>query len=168
MIFYMGFFFFGILCFSEPRIWKAIASNRKQLLTASLLILLPFYTLYFHFRELIELPWPDDTVETIFDIIGIFLSWFTVITVIGYGQQYLNKPHPWLKYVNEGLYPFYILHQTVIIAIGYYVCQWPWSIQAKFWTIAFLTLVSCLLIFFLLIRPFRIMRFLFGMKERKS
>ncbi len=164
IIFYMSFFFFGILCYSDSRIWNSMVSNRKHFLLATILILFPFYTLYFHFRDLITLPWSDDTVETLFDITGIFLSWFTIITLIGFGQQYLNRPHPWLKYVNEGLYPFYILHQTVIIVIGYYICQLPWGIQGKFWTIAFLTLVSCLLIFFLLIRPFRLMRFLFGMK----
>jgi hypothetical protein len=155
-----------MLCYSENKLWLSIGANRKYLLAASLFTLVPFYIGYFHFRDLIVLPWPDDTVELIFDIIAIFLSWFTVITVIAYGQYYLNKPHPWLKYVNEGLYPFYILHQTVIIAIGYYICQLDWSIAAKYWTIAMLTLMSCTGFYLLLIRPFNVMRFLFGMKKK--
>jgi glucans biosynthesis protein C len=165
-ILYMCFFFFGVVCYSERPLWLSIGENRKHLLAASLFTLLPFYICYFHFRDVIVLPLTDDNVELIFDITAIFLSWFTVITVIAYGQYYLNKPHPWLKHVNEGLYPFYILHQTVIIAIGYYVCQWPWSIAAKYWTIALLTLLSCVAFYFLLIRPFSVMRFLFGMKKK--
>jgi hypothetical protein len=166
-IFYMCFFFFGVLMYSDKNVWLSIGANRKYLLTASIFALIPFYGLYFHFREFYQLPWSDDIVETMFDVVGIFVSWFTVITVIAYGQHYLNKPHPILSKINEGLYPFYILHQTVIIAIGYYVCQWPWSIAAKFWTIAFLTLFSCIGFYLLVIRPFNPIRFLFGMKPRE-
>jgi hypothetical protein len=101
-----------------------------------------------------------------FDVIAIFVSWFTVITVIAYGQHFLNRPHPWLKHFNEGLYPFYILHQTVIIAIGYYICQLPWGIFAKFWTVSFLTLISCVGFYSLVIKPFNVMRILFGMKRK--
>lgn len=167
--FYFSFFLFGMLCYSNSRIWQSIGANRRYLLVAATFILIPFYITYFHFREILTLPWDVDTVETMFDVIAIFVSWFTVITVIAYGQHYLNKPHPILKHVNEGLYPFYILHQTVIIAIGYYVCQLDWSIGAKFWTVSFLTLASCLAIYFVLIRPFNVTRILFGMKlKRKS
>ncbi len=165
-VFYMCFFFFGMLCYSENKLWLSIGENRKHLLVVMLFTLIPFYVCYFHFRDLIVLPWTDDTVELIFDIIAIFLSWFTVITIIAYGQHYLNKPHPWLTKVSEGLYPFYILHQTVIIATGYYICQLDWSIAPKYWTIAILTLMSCTAFYLLLIRPFNVMRFLFGMKPK--
>lgn len=164
--FYFFFFVLGILCYSSQNLWTIIGQHRKQFLIAMVFILIPFYICYFHFRDLITLPWSDDTVETIFDVIAIFVSWFTVITIIAYGQHYLNRPHRWLSKINEGLYPFYILHQTVIIAIGYYVCQLSWGIAAKYWVICFLTLVSCVAFYLALIRPFNVMRFLFGMKKK--
>jgi glucan biosynthesis protein C len=165
-IFYMSFFFFGVLFYSDKKLWLSIGANRKYLLCATILILIPFYTFYFHFREIIRLPWSEDTIEMLFEISGILMSWFTVITVIGFGQHFLNKPHPWLSQINEGLYPFYILHQTVIIAIGYYICQLEWSITAKYWSIAMLTLSSCVGFYLLVIRPFNVIRFLFGMKPK--
>jgi hypothetical protein len=164
--FYFLFFVMGIICYSIPKLWETIGANRKHLLMCTVFFIIPFYTCYFHFRDLITLPWTDDQVETIFDVVAIFVSWFTVITLIAYGQRYLNKPHPWLSKISEGLYPFYILHQTVIIAIGYSVCQWDWSIAAKYWTICFLTLTSCAGFYLLLIRPFNVMRFLFGVKKK--
>ncbi|MBT1702915.1 acyltransferase family protein [Chryseosolibacter indicus] len=166
--FYFCFFLFGMLCYSNSLLWEAIGRHRNYLLVATILSLIPFYITYFHFREIITLPWDNNTVETIFDVTAIFVSWFCVITVIAFGQHYLNKPHPWLKHFNEGLYPFYILHQTLIIVIGYYVCQLPWSIGIKFWTVSLLTLLSCLLIYFALIRPFTLMRIFFGMKPLKK
>jgi hypothetical protein len=162
--FYFLFFLMGILSYSQPALWNAIEKNRRAFLLAGFLIMIPFYGFYFHFRELITLPLAEDTVDTAFDVVAIFGSWFWVITVIAWGQHFLNRPHPWLKHFNEGLYPFYILHQTLIIVLGYYICQLPWGIFAKFWLVALSTMLFFLLIYFFIIRPFRIIRVLFGMK----
>ncbi len=164
--FYFLFFVMGMICYANPKLWLSIGANRTHLLIAMIFSLIPFYICYFHFRGLIELQGTERQIEIVFDVTSIFVSWFTVITIIAYGQHYLNSPHPWLSKINEGLYPFYILHQTVIIAIGYYICQWDWSISAKYWTICFLTLASCVLFFLFVIRPFNVMRFLFGVKPK--
>lgn len=166
--FYFCFFIFGMLCYSQKDLWENIGKNRNYLLAASLFVLIPFYGCYLHFREMLVLPWDLNTVETIFDVTATFLSWFTVITVIAFGQHFLNKPHPWLKHFNEGLYPFYILHQTVIIAIGYYICQLSISIFWKFWIVSMLTLLTCLILYFLLIRPFDFVRIFFGLKPKST
>jgi hypothetical protein len=166
--YYFIFFLFGILCYSIPSLWQSIGMNRQHLLVGSIAALVPFYLMFFSFRGILQFPWSENTVETIFDVSAIFVSWFCLITVIGYGQHYLNRPHPWLKHVNEGLYPFYILHQTVIIAIGYYICQLPWSIFGKFWSISLLTLISCIGFYFVVIRPFNLMRLFFGMKWKEG
>lgn len=164
--FYLSFFIFGMICYSNPLLWESIGKNRKHLLISAVASLIPFYVFYFHFREVIHLPWSLDTVETAFDVTAIYVSWFTVITVIAFGQHYLNRPHPWLATINEGLYPFYILHQTAIIFIGYYLCRLPWSIAAKYWSVSLLTLASCLIFYLAFIRPFNPMRRVFGMKKR--
>lgn len=164
-IFYLCFFIFGILFYSERKLWDSLGANRLKFLLAAVLILIPFYFVYLHYREVYVLPFEDRTLEIWFDVSGLLMSWFTVITIIAFGQHYLNKPHPWLSQINEALYPFYILHQTVIIAIGYYICQLDWSIAAKFWSISLLTLASCMAIYFILIKPFKLVRFLFGMKK---
>ncbi len=166
--FYFCFFLFGMICYSNPLLWESIGRNRKHLLVSMVVLLIPFYILYFHLRELIQLPWSFDTVETAFDVTAIFVSWSTVITIIAYGQHYLNKSHPWLSKINEGLYPFYILHQTAIIFIGFYICQLSWNIAAKFWVVAILTLGTCIIFYLLIIRPFDPMRFLFGMKKGRT
>lgn len=161
---YFCYFLFGMLLFSSPALWTAARDNRKRLLYATLIALIPFYIVFLHFRELVMLPWDAEILDVAFEVISIFVSWFTVITVIGYGQRYLNRPHRWLKHFNEGLYPFYILHQTVIIILGYYICKLPWSIGSKFLAVSLLTLIFCMAIYFTLIRPFNPIRILFGMK----
>jgi hypothetical protein len=167
-VFYFLFFLYGTLCYSIPEIWNSIGINRRYFVGAALGALIPFYIIYGSFYSLVDLPVTKDATETAFDVLGIFVGWFTVIATIALGQHFLNKPHRWLSIVSEGLYPFYILHQTLIIAIGYYICQWEVGIMFKFWSIALLTLLaSCLLIFFV-IRPVPILRLVFGLKSKPS
>lgn len=166
--FYFCFFLLGALCYSSAEIWNSIGNNRKHLFVAAVFLLVPFYGFFLHLAKVIQLPWTDDLIEICFDVTADVVSWFWVITVIGFGQHYLNRYHPWLAKINEGLYPFYILHQTAIIAIGYYVCKLDWSISAKFWTVSFLTALSCVALYLFLIRPFNLMRLLFGVKSKNK
>ncbi len=101
--FYGCFFFFGMLFYATPQLWDAVRLNRKYLLVAALLILIPFYGGFLHMRDVVVLPLTGREAVVLFDVSAVLLSWFTVITVVGYAQQYLNRPHPWLKHVNEGL-----------------------------------------------------------------
>lgn len=167
IVFYGCFFFFGVVFYSDQELWRAVEANRRRLLIAAVLILIPFYGVFLHWHKMIDIGIYDETaLDLIFDTASIFLSWFTLITVIGYGQHYLNKPNPILPYTNEGLYPFYILHQTVIISLGFYICKLDWSVAAKFWSVSLLTLISCVGIYFVVIRPFNFMRLFFGVKGK--
>lgn len=165
--FYFCFFVFGMIAYSHSSLWESIGANRKHFLVTTLALLIPFYIFYIHLLDVVALPWTDDAVEIAFDITGTFVGWFTVITVVAFGQHYLNRPHPILASINEGLYPFYILHQTVIIMLGFYVCQLSLSIASKFWIVSLGTLAICLGVYFILIKPFNTMRFLFGMKPKR-
>lgn len=167
-VFYLLFFLFGVIGYSQQAVWASIGENRWPLLAGSIAVAIPFYGLYLHFRDIYTLPVAAHTAETMFDVVAIIGSWVWVVTVIAWGQRLLNRPHPWLKHFNEGLYPFYILHQTVIIVVGYYICQLPWSIAAKFWGVAFLTLLICVAFYFAFIRPFGLMRLFFGMKPARG
>ena len=54
-----------------------------------------------------------------------FNCWCWVLVCVGFGRRYLNRNSPLLQRANEAVYPFYILHQTVLIALAYYVLPWP-------------------------------------------
>jgi hypothetical protein len=164
--FYLCFFIFGMMCYSNQALWLSIQKNRKYLLGASLVVLIPFYLMFMNFYKVVSFPWSEETIEVVFQLSATIGSWFWVITIVAFGQHYLNKPHRWLSIVNEGVYPFYILHQTAIIAIGYYVCQLDWTVGAKFWAVSLLSGVSCIAFYLLVIRPSNILRILFGMKPK--
>lgn len=41
--------------------------------------------------------------------------WTTLLVVLGWAHHALNRPGPWLAWANEQVYPWYVLHQTLII-----------------------------------------------------
>ena len=166
--FYFCFFLFGIIFYSQQKLWLAIGYARRYFLAAATIILVPFYAMFLQYMGDIPRVVNQETGHIIFGVSATLLSYFTVMTVVGYGQKYLNRPHPWLSKINEGLYPFYILHQTVIIWIGFYICQLDWSVAGKYWVICFLTLFSCVGFYLLMIRPFNFMRVLFGLKRMEK
>jgi peptidoglycan/LPS O-acetylase OafA/YrhL len=96
------------------------------------------------------------------------MSWFWVATIVAFGQHHLNRSNHWISKLNQGLYPFYILHQTVIITLGYYVCQLPLGIAAKFWSISALTLLICVVAYLGIIKPLKFARLVFGIGEPKK
>lgn len=46
-----------------------------------------------------------------------FHAWFWCLFVFTWGAKFLNKPSSHLAYLNQGVYPFYIVHQPIVYAI---------------------------------------------------
>jgi len=106
----------------------------------------------------------EETANIIGDVSEIFLAWSCGITAIGFARQYLNKNSPFRKLANEAIYPFYLLHQPVIVVVGYFAVQLNIPAILK----AILVLISAsaisVTIYWFLIRPLNLMRVVFGMK----
>ena len=52
--------------------------------------------------------------------------WCMLLGLLGLAQRYLTAGGRVLAYATEAAYPFYILHQTVIVAVAYFVVRWEW------------------------------------------
>lgn len=50
-------------------------------------------------------------------------GWLMLVGIIGYGRRLLDRGSPALAYLGEASYPVYILHQTVIVMIGFYLVK---------------------------------------------
>jgi hypothetical protein len=70
-------------------------------------------------------------------------------------------------YANEAVLPFYIIHQTVIVVIGFYVVKLEVNLFIKYLTIVVAT-IAVTLALYELIRRTNVTRFLFGMKLVRS
>lgn len=84
------------------------------------------------------------------------------------GMRYMDRDSRTLRYGQETLLPFFVLHQAVILVIAYYVVQWQASILVKFLVIALGAFAVSLGITEFIIKRIPILRTLFGMKTDKS
>ena len=50
-------------------------------------------------------------------------QWCAIVAVLGFGARHLNRPHPTLAYLTLAVFPYYIVHQTVIVVAGHHLAQ---------------------------------------------
>jgi glucan biosynthesis protein C len=94
-------------------------------------------------------------------------AWCCVLAILGFGRKYLVRSTPFLTYANEAVLPFYIFHQTVLLAVGYFVVQWAIP-SALRWVIVLVASFAIIMVLYeFLVRRYNVMRFLFGMKPRR-
>ena len=93
--------------------------------------------------------------------------WAWISGVLGIAAQYFNSETPFVKYWTVAAMPFYILSQPVIIAIGFYIVQWPLSILTKFCLITATSFITTILIYEGIKRN-NALRWLFGIPLKNS
>lgn len=98
------------------------------------------------------------------DVLTAAASWCWLLAIFGFGSRYLTFNHAILKYANEAVLPFYILHQTVIVIFGFWIMDWELGLLAKYLLLSLSSFVTIMLVYEFLIRRINLMRFLFGMK----
>ena len=107
---------------------------------------------------------PEGTWALPFALLQITNAWCWLLTIFGHGYRHLQFSNSFLAYANPAVYPFYILHQTITVTVGYFLISYDWPWGLKFLLLAGATFGGCFLMYHFLIRPFGVMRVLFGGK----
>jgi peptidoglycan/LPS O-acetylase OafA/YrhL len=164
--YYLFFVLVGFICIANQSFMDSLARNRRTSFAIAVLSILIINYCRWNKIE----PWfatgyfnPDYRFY-LFAFVGGVNAYMWVFTAVGYGKQYLNRPWKGMAYVNQAVYPFYILHQTVIVILTFYLVKVPDPIGMKYIFTVIVTFLLSMCIFHLFIRPFAVMRFLFGMK----
>ena len=84
------------------------------------------------------------------------------------GVKNLNFGNKLVNYGNDAVLPFYILHQTIILVVGWFVITWDVGILPKYLVIIVVSFVLIMALYELLIRRLNIVRFFFGMRVKKK
>lgn len=105
--------------------------------------------------------WISDWIYTLLSFLS---AWCWLFAILGFGIRFLAFDRPLLRYANEGVLPFFILHQTVLLGIGYFVMAWDIHDAIK-WAIVFtISFIVIITLYNFLVRKLDLFRFLFGMK----
>ncbi|MDG1857845.1 MAG: acyltransferase [Emcibacteraceae bacterium] len=149
----------GVLFVRMPECWKAFDDIRFYSLAVALLS----YGLI-----MIKYNWntPLDAIQ--WDLIEMIMKWSWPAALIGFARHYLNFTNGFIRYGNSVVYPFFILHQTITIIIGFYIIDWGLNGVGEFICIAFGTIALSLALIELVIKRSNILRICFGLKTIKK
>jgi glucan biosynthesis protein C len=154
--FYIFIFFYGFILVSDARIMQAVRRHTWVSLAALAIIIVLIVLMdngVFGSDFIIGILWPIGT-------------WLALLVFLGLASRFINFSNGLLRYANDAVLPVYILHQTLIVVLGYFVIQWDWPVNAKYFFILACVLISSLGIYEL-VRRNGVTRFLFGIKTRK-
>jgi peptidoglycan/LPS O-acetylase OafA/YrhL len=106
----------------------------------------------------------ERTGEIIYDVTAICLAWACGITAVGFAKQYLNFDSGFRKLANEAIFPFYLLHQPVIIVVAFFILRLDIAILMKVFLVLIISCVIIVGLYWLVIRRINFLRVIFGMK----
>jgi hypothetical protein len=93
-------------------------------------------------------------------------SWCWTMVMMYIGMRHLDFTNKWLQYGREANYPFFFVHQPVIIFIAFYVVGWDAALLIKVLAVVIGSFTLSLGIYELLVRRINPVRALLGMKPR--
>lgn len=154
---------YGYLLVADPRMQQAVDRNRGAALLVALAATAGLG------GTLVSFDWPAPYTGMYVAVQSAWAlaMWAWLLTILGYGYRLLGKDRAWIRTGSEIAYPFYIVHQTVIVIVAHFILPLNVGVFGKFTLIA----VTSLIISGLLsigIKGSNVTRFLFGVKLRQS
>jgi peptidoglycan/LPS O-acetylase OafA/YrhL len=156
--YYIIFFLSGFILLPVKKITEAICRQRIfyliEVFAAGLLL--------FKVNNIIR---STSMAEIFSELFSIILAWSCAMAAIGFAKKYLNRQSKLRKLANEAIYPFYLLHQPVIVVTGFFVTNLNLTAFTKMVIILVVSFTVTIAIYWLMIRPFNLFRITFGMKK---
>lgn len=164
--YYLVFFVYGFLIYSEERFMRVIRRDWKLALILGISSTLVIFTVA---AAGLAMEWYSNS-----EILGFYIGWGLisvngwcwVIVVMYVASRILDFRNKWLEYGLEAILPFYVFHQPVIFAITFYVVQWDASILVKIPLVVLSSFAVTLSLHEFIVRRVKPLRVLFGMKPR--
>ncbi|MBW2409031.1 MAG: acyltransferase, partial [Deltaproteobacteria bacterium] len=164
-LYYIWFLIAGFVIVSSSRLRQHLMNQRWVSLLLGVVFSFAHLFQLFSQSRLVFPPGISDWTDTLLSFLS---AWCWLFAILGFGMRHLAVDRPWLRFANEAVMPFYILHQTVLLAVGYFVLQWEIHDAVK-WLIVFVgSFIAIIAFYTIFIRKFDFMRFLFGMKTTHS
>lgn len=168
LAFNFSFFAFGVFFLTRRNLIYTIQKNRTYNFVTGIVFSIFLYLFFWSERgngsSFFNSGLPSEIDMKVNLILSTINRWLWLLTILGYASKYLNFSHKALNYANTAVYPFYILNQTVIVILAYYVVQFDISIFFKFLIILSGTFISIGIFYEFVIKRTFLTKLIFGLK----
>lgn len=156
IIFVLGF---GLV--ESPSLWEALAGKRWRSLA---LACTGFAFVLFSWE--LDVKDPPVWLMSVYFFFRSLNMWLWIVAGLGLARQYLMFSNKTLEWAKDAVYPFYILHQTITVSVGFYLAPLDMAVGLKFLLLALATFGGCWLLYEGLIKRINLLRVCFGLKWR--
>jgi surface polysaccharide O-acyltransferase-like enzyme len=160
-LYYIFFLLYGFVIVSHERLQAKIKGMRWLSLVAGLILGAAYVFLNANAANPAIKPWEN----AIGDLLWILSACTLLPAFLGLAMQHLTHNAPFLKYASEAVMGFYILHQTILLVVGYFVLPWAIPDPVKWVVIFASSFIVIMAIYEYLVRRNNLLRFLFGMRS---
>ncbi|HEX7851234.1 MAG TPA: hypothetical protein VF485_16005, partial [Sphingomonas sp.] len=112
-----------------------------------------------------DFSFPTHDVTIVFRLAREIDTWIAIAALIGIAEHFLNRDHAWRTTLAEATFPFYIIHQTVIVLVEFWVKPLGIGAGGEFAILVPATIAGCWA-FYLIGREVNMLRPLIGLKAR--
>jgi len=113
---YFTVFLYGYWIGTDEGLWAELARLRR----ATLSLALGLFAVYAALVAFV----PDDIPGWLQGSVWLlrnFYIWSALCAILGWSRVLLDRPFRWLPWANEAVYPWYLLHQSLIVLLAYWL-----------------------------------------------
>jgi hypothetical protein len=119
-----------------------------------------------------ELSYPGDmrmsyALGLLYRISRSIEAWGAIVALVGLAETHWNRDSKWRPMLAEAVFPFYIVHQTIILVVGYWLLSTATNGVERFLILVAATFAGCWA-FYLIGRSIGPLRPLIGLKRRTA
>lgn len=156
-LFFLGF----VLVAAGPQFWESLENIRKPALLVGLVAFVGLLFIWLGLRDSVLVHFIEGAVKVV-------NLWSWILVLMAYASKFLNRPSNALAYANRAVYPFYILHQTITVALAYQLMDLDWGLLPKALILILGTFGLSWALYGLIILGIPWLHPLFGLKPKKK
>lgn len=153
-------FLFGFALLRAETVWSAICRAWPLALATALIAYVIVAGIEWSFPGDMRAP---DGIVLLFRAARAVNAWTMIVALLGIADRFWNRDHRWRATLNEGVFPFYIIHQTLIVVVAWGCLQMGLGNGVSFLVLLVATVSGCWL-FYRLGREVPALRLLIGLR----
>jgi peptidoglycan/LPS O-acetylase OafA/YrhL len=110
---------------------------------------------------------PPEALRLVMRFVYTTDTWCAIAAILGFGAKHLNRETPALRYLTLGVFPFYLVHQTLIVVLAHHLAKLALPQPLEALILIVLTFAGCFATYEL-VRRIPGVRMLFGLKGQPA
>lgn len=151
---YFSFFTFGFLMAYDDSFWTLLVERRYHAAAGAGLSLIAILLLFIFYPPEAR----GMALMVLHRIIRSALQWFAVVAILGFCRVLITRPNRVISYLNRAMLSYYVLHQTVLLMVAYWLKQLIGFDASSFVTIVVTSTVCCAVLYELQTRSIGLLR----------